>query len=118
MTAEHLRCLGQLRYDVGAFINIAKGFNNPAEVMLDGTRIDEDLAILVASNGERHAGMHRGDVQQRDREGTGTETQDTKRDRDRERNEPTHTHTHAHTCTHLLVGVVATAPDTGSGFRV
>ena len=58
MTAEHLRCLGQLRYDVGAFINIAKGFNNPAEVMLDGTRIDEDLAILVASNGERHAGMY------------------------------------------------------------
>jgi diacylglycerol kinase family enzyme len=51
-TAEDLRFLGQMRYDVGAFINIARGFHNRAKVELDGTTIDSDFAILVVSNSE------------------------------------------------------------------
>ena len=52
MTAEGLRCLGQMRYDVGAVYNIAKGFCNPAVLELDGTKIDQNFAIIVVSNGE------------------------------------------------------------------
>ena len=51
-TAEHLRFLGQMRYDVGAFINIIKGFHNPAKLQLDDTCIDSDFAIVVISSGE------------------------------------------------------------------
>ena len=51
-TAEHLRFLWQMRYDVGAFINIIKGFHNPAKLQLDDTCIDSDFAIVVISSGE------------------------------------------------------------------
>lgn len=51
-SAENLRFLGQMRYDAGAFINIAKGFHNRASLELDAFKIDSDFAIVVVSSGE------------------------------------------------------------------